>query len=255
MQQEYCRVSDSAHLEAFAVSSSPQELVPAPPERDWMDINRHAYRCLPLTIANAYGWQVLMPCDVTVEWTGGPGLPDVRIIKCDRPHQAVSNFATGIVTFDVGYIFRTPPGYHLLLSGPTNFFKDGAAPMTGVVESDWLPYTFTMNYKFTRPGRVTWSAGEPYVQVCVIRANLQEGVQPIIRNIGDNQQLSAQLAAWTARRTNMRQRLEQGDPEARKTPWDRDYFVGRYADGQKADSPHVNKLRLKNPVDHRGWPA
>ena len=57
----------------------------------------------------------------------------------------------GILTFDVAYIFRTPPGYHLLVSGPINTFKDGVAPMTAVVETDWLPYTFTFNYQFTRP--------------------------------------------------------------------------------------------------------
>jgi len=239
-------------LEALAVTNNPQELVPAPSERDWMDQNRHAYRCLPLTIANTYGWQVLMPCDVIAEWTGGPGLPDVRIIKGDPFYQAQSNFATGILTLDVSYIFRTPPGYHLLITGPTNQFKDGVAPMTGIVESDWLPYTFTMNYKFTRPGRVAWSAGEPYAQICVIHANVQDNVQPVIRNITDDQQFSAQHNAWRERRTRMRDLLAQGDPTAIKDPWDKDYFVGRYADGQKTDLAHTNRVRLKAPIDKRG---
>lgn len=243
-------------LEALVVTDRPQELVPAPPERDWMDQNRHSYRCLPLTIANTYGWQVLMPCDVQAEWTGGPGLADVRItIKGDPHFQAQSNFATGIVTFDVGYIFRTPPGYHLMVTGPTNCFKDGVAPMTGIVESDWLPYTFTMNYKFTRPGRAFWKAGEPYAQVCVIQANVQEGVQPVICNITDDPEFSLQHNSWRQRRSRMRQLLAEGDPGALKDPWDKDYFVGRYADGQKPDSAHTNRMRLKTPVDRRATPA
>lgn len=54
-------------LEAFAVSENPQPLVPAPPNRDWMDATtkRHAYRCLPIAVANTYGWQLLLPADVT----------------------------------------------------------------------------------------------------------------------------------------------------------------------------------------------
>ena len=34
----------------------------------------HAYQCLPLVIANQWGWQVLCPTDVRVTWDGTPGL-------------------------------------------------------------------------------------------------------------------------------------------------------------------------------------
>ena len=45
-------------LIAFIVGKRDVELRPAPLERDWMDASgeRFAYRCLPLSIANAYGW-------------------------------------------------------------------------------------------------------------------------------------------------------------------------------------------------------
>jgi Family of unknown function (DUF6065) len=50
------------------------------------------------------------------------GADDI-VITCDRPYQAVSNFTRGVVTFDVAYLFRTPPGYHLLVTGPTNILS------------------------------------------------------------------------------------------------------------------------------------
>jgi hypothetical protein len=55
------------------ISAYINPLVPAPPTRDWMDAfpDRHAYRCLPLAIANAHGWQLLLPVAVTVAWNGG----------------------------------------------------------------------------------------------------------------------------------------------------------------------------------------
>ena len=239
-------------LEAFALTDHAQPLVPAPPHRDWMDEGtaRHAYRCLPLAIANTYGWQLLLPVDVTAEWTGGLDISDV-IVTCAHPHQAVSNFANGILTFDVSYIFRTPLDFHLLVTGPSNAFKDGVAPMTAVVESDWVPYTFTMNYRFTRPGRVHWRAGEPYAQICLVRSGIQEGVQPVIRRLEEDPKFAANHAAWRERRTRMRARLAAGDPAALRDGWDKDYFLGRYADSSPTEAEHTRKLRLRAPIDRR----
>lgn len=121
---------------------------------------RQPYRCLPLAIANAYGWQLILPAAVTAEWNGGMTKKDLTIHGAQ--HLASSNFSGGVLTFNVAYVFRTDPGYHLLVTGPTNTFKDGAAPMSAVIETDWLPYRFTVNYKLTRPGAVTCEAGEPY---------------------------------------------------------------------------------------------
>jgi hypothetical protein len=43
-------------LHCFALNSDPPKIVPARASRQWMDDfpDRHAYRCLPLSIANAH---------------------------------------------------------------------------------------------------------------------------------------------------------------------------------------------------------
>ena len=33
--------------------------------------DNHAYRCLPLNIANSHGWEILSPCAFEVAWRGG----------------------------------------------------------------------------------------------------------------------------------------------------------------------------------------
>ena len=48
-------------LTAYIIDGHELRIRPAPVERLWMDRTneRSAYRCLPLNIANAHGWEIL----------------------------------------------------------------------------------------------------------------------------------------------------------------------------------------------------
>lgn len=244
-------------LECYALSPNPLPLRAAPPSRDWMDRipDRHAYRCLPLAIANAHGWEVGCVCDFEVAWDGGPHARNVQLRALDGfaslPQYVVTHFAFGIVTFHLTYLFRTEPGWNLVATGPTNQPKDGIAPLTGVIETDWLPYPFTMNWQMTRPGRVRFQKDEPICMVSPVPANAATETEPAIRDLADNPELQAQAMAWKDRRDEFMQRFNAGDQATRKAGWQRDYFLGRRADGAAPDAQHVNKLRLAAPVDLR----
>lgn len=235
-------------LTAYTWSDIHPRLVPAPATRDWMDdfTGHHAYKCLPLAISNSYGWQVLCPHDLTVAWNGGMAQQDVTVQT--EGHWVESNFARGVVTFLTGFIFRTDPGIHLMATGPTNWAKDGIAPMTGVMETDWLPYPFTMNWRFLRPGTITWKKDEPFCQIFLIQGHLQEMVDPEIKSITTDPELQQEHDKWAAKRTDLRRRMAAGDLDALRHPWDRDYFIGRMANGDKCPFPHASKLRVKDPV-------
>ncbi len=131
-------------------------IVTATPRRDWMHVkDDNAYRCLPLTMANQLGWFVLNPAGFVVEWTGD-GVRSPVEITFDEPlsprqrHYVEDHFGNGIVTWHIPYLFRTPPGYNLLVRGPANWIKDGIQALEGMIESDWIDATFTMNWKITR---------------------------------------------------------------------------------------------------------
>src|SRR5262245_16616311 len=47
-------------------------LRPSPARRHWMTQSPVAYQCLPLVVANQWGWQILCPTDVRVTWDGTP---------------------------------------------------------------------------------------------------------------------------------------------------------------------------------------
>jgi hypothetical protein len=244
-------------FDCYALTPEPPKLVPARPQRQWMDAfpDRHAYRCLPLAIANAYGWEVLSPCAFEVRWNGGPAAQDIVFQALDGyrflDHFAQSNFTHGVVTFHTGYMFRTEPGWHTLASGPFNEPKDGVMPLTGVIETDWLPYPFTMNWHLTRPGAVRWEKDEPFCLVLPVPQGSLEQVTPEIHDLAGNPELQAQYEAWRSKREDFMSRFRAGDAETLKQAWQRYYFLGRMASTGEQVPAHSNKLRLDAPVDKR----
>jgi hypothetical protein len=245
-------------LTCYALSPEPLPLRAAPPTRDWMDRipERHAYRCLPLAIANAHGWELPCVCDLEIAWDGGPHARNVQVRALDGfPHLAqyvLTHFAFGIVTFHLTYLFRTDPGWNLLATGPLNQSKDGIAPLTGIIETDWLPYPFTMNWQMTRPGTVRFRKGESICMLFPVPANAVTDVTPEIRNQADDPELERQALEWKHHRDAFMARFNAGDAATRKDGWQRNYFLGKRPDGSAPDAQHVNKLRLDPPVDLRG---
>ena len=104
-------------LDCYKIYDVAPDLVPARSNRDWMDAftDRHPYRCLPLTMANSTGWELLAPMDIKIEWNGGPRNEDIRLLTRGDPRAidsfAGAHFARGIVTFHTGHLSaRRPAG-------------------------------------------------------------------------------------------------------------------------------------------------
>ncbi len=142
------------------------QLRPSPARRHWMDESPHAYKCLPLVIANQWGWQILCPTEVFVTWDGDPGLSGLHVEVAPQFRPAIkSQFGSGIVTFSPPWLFRTPPGWDLYLKGPSNRWKANCVPLEGIIETWWLNYTFTLNWKLVEPGTVMFAQGESLGQL------------------------------------------------------------------------------------------
>ena len=134
----------------------------------------------PLNIANAHGWEILCGAGFTAIWNGGWAM-DAIDIRPDPGTKAPvsSHFAHGVLTFHVPCVFRTEPGFDLIVQGPINRPKDGISPLSAVIETDWAPYTFTMNWVFTHPGMpVRFDEGEPFCHLFPIRRGELEAVTP-----------------------------------------------------------------------------
>ena len=213
---------------------------------------RTPYRCLPLTMANTTGWEILCPFGFTAEWNGGVATTDIRIIP-DPPVEnpswfVLSHFAYATLTFHTGYLFRTAPGWAVLASGAPNHLKHGIQALDGLVETDWLPFPFTMNWIFTRPGKVRFDKGEPFCFITLMQDKQLEAFNVVQRSLEGNRALKDQYDAWTERRGDFNKRLKNRDPEAVREAWQRYYFKGEMPeDSGPAPNDHVNKRRLKGP--------
>lgn len=241
-------------LECYPTTERPPEIVAGRQNRDWMDAfaSRHAYRCLPLNMANTSGWEILCPVNFTAEWNGGILQSDIKL-QCDFPspdfHRlASSHFSHGVLTFHPGYLFRTPPGWSMMCMGAPNHVKDGIQPLSGLIETDWLPFPFTMNWLFTRPGKVRFEKGEPFCFITLIQDKVVSDVQPVIRQMDSNPDLRNQYDTWEKHRVEFNRRIFRQEPEATKAAWQRYYFKGEYPEEvAPARDDHVNKRRLKEP--------
>jgi hypothetical protein len=246
--------SDEHLIKAFLLNLETMPLQPAPVQRDWMEKTREnfANRCLPLRIANQFGWFLLNTEDVQVTWDGGEGREALKVSRATgkRAGPATSHFGQGILTWQLPYLFRTPPGYNLYVRGPTNYFKDGAHALDGIIESDWAVASFTMNWKITCIGvPVHFVVGEPIAMIMPVARGELEKFQVVIEDIGKEPALHEQHRAWAMSRAQFSLALpksKRGD-----ATWQKHYFFGKAIEGP-AFPDHQTALELKPVTDQTG---
>jgi hypothetical protein len=239
-------------LVCYRVVADAPEIVPARASRPWMDATdqRYAYRCLPLSIANASGWEVLAPVGFEATWRGDDAHDAIRVrstedqARADR--LASSHFGHGILTLHTGYLFRTSPGWALWVRGSPNTAKRNLAPLDGLVETDWLDFPFTMNWRFTRAGTVRFEKGEPFAFLTPVPHALLDAIEPEIRALDDAPELKAAYDARANGRSAFNAGLAARDPQAVAQGWQRHYVRGEPAAGERATF-HVTKRRLRPP--------
>ena len=147
-------------------------------KRDWFTPN--FYKCLPLSIANMQGLIFKSPYELDIFWNGEN---DLQIIDyCSEKYRKmncvnfVSIFGHGILTINFPLVLRTPPGINLMVINPPNYPIAGLSNMNGVVETDNLRFTFTINLKVDIPN----------VNIKILKNTPLAGIIPIPRYFCDS---------------------------------------------------------------------
>lgn len=213
-------------------------------KRQWMDDtwNGFAYRCLPLTVANGFGWTVLNSHRFTAIWNGNPAISDLTV-KYDKlpdgsmPYShALTHFGTGILTFNVGFLIRTEPNINLYVKGPANHPKRGITPLEGVVETDWLNFTFTMNWKITEPNyEIVFEKDEPICTFFPYPRNYIEQFEPERRHMTSDPELMVKYMEYADSRAHYNATLKTNGAKGQ-----RDYLRGEDKEGSKFSDHQTN---------------
>lgn len=207
---------------------------------------RFAYRCLPLLIANQAGWDLMSPAGFSVRWNGKADLEALKFRWDEAPSQAVaSHFGHGVMTFIPGYLFRTTKDHNIWVKGPPNLPKDGIIPLEGMVETDWAPFSFTMNWQITRPKTwIRFEKGEPICRIVPFPRNYLESFQPRLRDIDSDMRTRNEYATWRESRAQFIEDLHNLEEEAVEQGWQRTYVRGQNMKGVKMQD-HQTKLQLR----------
>jgi Family of unknown function (DUF6065) len=246
--------SQALPLIGFITRDNAPPIAPAPIGRTWMSAMADARigwpnRCLPMLIANQSGWELRNPCAFTATWMGQQGI-DVLVAPDKRvPGQFLpaSHFGDGILTWHLPMLFRTPPGYNLLVRGPANYPKDAVCPLEGVVETDWASASFSMSWKITRKLMpVRFEVDEPICMIVPQRRAELEDFAPELRRIESDEELRRKHELWLRSRDEAgRVHATVNVAEGGRVEWQADYTRGRHFDGDAGAQDHQTRRHLR----------
>ena len=227
---------------AYPVASSVLKLKPANQKREWMDVAnaKNPYRCLPLSIANSYGWEILSPSKFKATWNGGKLPSDITITPIDGSPTGTSLFGEGTFTWHTGYVFKTEYPYALYVTGAPNYPKPNVIPLSGIVETSWLPFSFTINWRFTQPGEVIIEKDEPICQIFPVDITLFDYTTPEIRTLEEDDEFFKEYWNWHYERDHFIKKKSVGLTGGQT--WQKNYFQGNYPpEGERKCPFHITE--------------
>jgi hypothetical protein len=212
-----------------------QQLLPIPASRyrRWWEedtkTKNHAKFCLPMVMANSYGFYLLSPADISIKWSGkNEDNAEVATFN-NSTHGVVDNHsAHGSFTIQAKFIPRTPSNVFTLIK-PLPNVKMPFTVLEGLMETWWLVADFGIVCLVNEPGEFHIPKGSPIAQMVFIGSQDHNYELQIAGNMED---LKYRDEFVTKRNAYTEKQL--------------DYFRGNHAEGTK-ESLHYKKFNNASP--------
>ena len=211
-------------------------------KREWMDntYNKHAYQCLPMTYANVYGWELILPQDVIAQWDGGNTVPKILEGAEYKGRQIAYGGIIGMVSFSTGWAFGTEDGYETSIGGSPNYMVDGASPLSAIIPSSWWPDEFQMNWMINKIGEpVVFEAGMPFMFFNIFDSTVTNNVEFKVENLWDKPELMNSRQKYG----DMKMKNNQENPWT----WTKGIRTGLDADGNRIGPSFTGLPKLDEP--------
>lgn len=215
-------------------------------KRKWMDeTHGNAYRCIPMNVANSYGWTVLSPSDFSVNWDGGESKNSMTVeVSENLPYKIVSSeFGHGIISIIPDFIVRTSKNVSLYVRGVPNQMAVGLQPFDAIIETDWLPFTFTFNYKFSKPGKLMIKKDQPLFTFFPIERGYIESFQTINTTIHKDKEFYQDYLNYEKLREDQRSGKDKENVGS--------YLKGKLYDKEFDIENHIKKVNISDFKEER----
>jgi len=228
------------YIEINRLSETPVfEVIPGKVKRKWMDKTEgNAYKCVPMNVANSYGWTVLSPLEFSATWDGGNAKHSLQVdLPANSPFRfAASEFGHGILSIVPDFIVRTSKNVSLYVRGVPNQLAIGLQPFDGIIETDWLPFTFTFNYKFIKSGRLTIKKDQPLFTFFPIERGYIENFETRDINVYDDKEFYEDYLKYSDLREDQNSGKDSKNGGA--------YLKGKLYDKEFEIENHIKKVSL-----------
>jgi hypothetical protein len=147
--------------------------------------------------------------------------------------------------------------------GPPNFPVEFAYPLSGIVETWWLKFTFTMNWKMNKNGFFYWTKDMPFCRIIPIphKFDIEEA---IIEDLADQPELEKEFLENAESRIRLLQDLTDSYLTNQNvgsvvlgqssTHWEKNYYRGVDIHGNKQKNHVVKRsfpeFKRKNGKDN-----
>jgi hypothetical protein len=140
-------------------------------QRDWMDatLDRHAYKCFPVSLANSIGFSISFLDDIEFIWDGVSDSSPKHVTVLKGNDFCTTSRANGTINFISNIKFKTDKNMSMLSIVPPNHFIDGATPFTSIISTSFFEDMLPISWKITRPNtKILIPAGTPVATVIPI---------------------------------------------------------------------------------------
>lgn len=147
-------------------------------KRDWMDqtANKHAYQCMPVSLANTLGWSISFPEEISFIWDGISDTSDSHI-KILSGHKYCSTArANATISFNTYLTFKTDKNITTLTMPVPNQFNENAQCFTTLISTSFYKSMLPISWKVLTPNiEIKIPAGYPVAVILPISlTDLQE---------------------------------------------------------------------------------
>lgn len=154
-------------------------------KREWMDqtSEKHAYQCMPVSLANTLGWAISFPEDISFIWDGISDTSDnhVKILKGHR--YCSTSRANATVSFNTYLNIKTDENTTMLIMPVPNDFNENAQCFTTLISTFFYESMLPTAWRILKPNiEISIPAGQPVAVIIPISLTKLQEFEVIVQN-------------------------------------------------------------------------